>query len=303
MSRRWASWWLRALFWCSERAPWAPRLLRAPAVRLALLTSGSVRSATRANAARLLGPACSGRGARRYALGVLGRFYDAVLEIGSNSGRTPDQIAARVVEIGGREGYLGARAAGRGAVLVTAHLGSFETAIAVLRTIEPRVHVVFRRDEFAVFERLRSRQRERLGVLEAPVDEGLATWIALRDALARDEVVLMQGDRCMPGQRGVEVPFLGGRLRVPTGPARLARLAGAPVIPVFAIETDDGGVRVELTEPIEPGEHPARPGEPDPITPIVAHRIEGVVRAYPTQWLCLHPVLVEDQHPAGAGVS
>ena len=266
------------------------------AVRLAWATSGSVRHATGANARRLRGAQVSRRETRRYARGVIGRFYDAVLEIGTARATSPHTHAIQPESVEGREPYREARQAGRGAVLVTAHVGSFESAIGTLRTIENHVHVVFQRDEHELFETLRSRQRSRLGVREAPVDDGLATWMSLRDALERDEVVLMQGDRCMPGQRGVEVPFLGGHLRVPTGPARLARLTGSPVIPVFAIGEPGGGYRVVLTDPIVPGDHPHHSNQPDPIIPIIAERIEHVVREHPEQWLCLHPVLVEDRH-------
>ena len=51
-----------------------------------------------------------------------------------------------------------------------------------------------------------------VGFLEAPVDDGLSVWVGLRDALLRNEVVLMQGDRVMPGQRGMRLPFLSGHM-------------------------------------------------------------------------------------------
>lgn len=292
----WASLWLRLLFALASSMPWLPRLLRPVAVRSAWLTSRQIRDATRANAKRLIAPDVSEECARAFALLVIGRFYDAVLEFGTNRGLGPDELARRLEQVQGQERYDQARGLGRGAVLVTAHLGSFETAIGMLRQVEPRIHVVFQRDAFSSFERARSRQRRRLGVIEAPVDEGFTTWLGLRDALTADEVVLIQADRCMPGQRGVPVPFLGGHLRVPTGPVRLARLTGSPIIPVFALSMPKHRVRVVLGRPIHPADHarPA-PGQADPILGLIAAEIEGVVKEYPSQWLCLHPVLVEDQ--------
>jgi lauroyl/myristoyl acyltransferase len=102
--------------------------------------------------------------------------------------------------------YQEARRNQRGAVIVTAHLGCFELGMAALVEHEKRVHVVFRRDPSPRFDRLRSRLREMLGVREAPVDDGWATWSRLRDALSSDEVVLIQGDRVMPGQKGQPRP-------------------------------------------------------------------------------------------------
>jgi len=196
----------------------------------------------------------------------------------------------------GEEKYKIARSARRGAVLVTAHIGAFESGMAFLREQEPRVRVVFKRDPSSLFEQLRSAQRRRLGVVEMPVDDGLRTWAALRDALLDDEVALFQCDRVMPGQPGVEVPFLGGHLRVPIGPVKLARLTGSPIVPVFTTVGKQRRIDVELCEALWPADYPEpAPGEIDPmLTQIVGH-VERVVLAHPEQWLCLHPVLSEDR--------
>src|SRR5439155_1382943 len=83
-----------------------------------------------------------------------------------------------------------------------AHLGSFELGAAMLAKHERRIHVVFRRDRHWSFEQMRSEQRARLGIVEAPLDDGWDIWLRLREALLADEAVLLQGDRVLPGQRG-----------------------------------------------------------------------------------------------------
>jgi len=135
--------------------------------------------------------------------------------------------------------------------VVTAHLGSFETGVAALRMHEDNVHVVFVRDNLSGFESMRSAQRRRLGVHEAPIDDGWRTWMKLRDALRTDHVVMLQGDRVMPGQRGVVVPFLDGHIEVPSGPVKLALASGAPIVPIFAITDGRGGIDVHIEAPIE----------------------------------------------------
>jgi lauroyl/myristoyl acyltransferase len=296
LSDRCVAAWLILLFWHARHAPFVLRLLRPPILRGAWLLSPSMRRASLCNAARLLGPAGTASARRRVARAVVANCFDAVVEFGANRERSSEDIAAELVSVEGEEGYLTARRHGRGAILVTAHLGPFESAIAMLRRCEPRVHVVFRRDRMGLFERLRSAQHARLGVIEAPSDDGLNTWIALRDALCRDEVVLMQGDRVMPGQPGVRVPMLGGHMLVPTGPAKLARITGSPLIPVFAVRTPEG-VRITMEEAIWP-EHcslsQADRSSPDPAILTLTKTIEHFVQRYPEQWLCLHPVVLED---------
>jgi KDO2-lipid IV(A) lauroyltransferase len=183
----------------------------------------------------------------------------------------------------------------RGAIIVTAHLGSFELGLAMLGEFEKRIHVVFRRDRLSSFERLRTERRSSLNVEEAALDEGWGVWPRLRGALLADEVVLLQGDRLMPGQAGVMVPFLGGHIELPSAPVKLAMASGAPIIPIFTIRTGRGRFRVVIEEPItvEPG--PIRWDGPHPALLSLAGAIERQVARYPEQWLMLHRVWCEDR--------
>jgi KDO2-lipid IV(A) lauroyltransferase len=283
-----AEFWLRALFWFVGKAPSVPRLLRPVVIFVSWHTSKPMRLATLANAARLLGPRSSRKERGRLARRVVGNFFDAVVEFGAKPRPGVDEP-----EVTGREHYEAARRLGRGAILATAHLGSFEAAIGLVTARERRVHVVFQRDRIALFERLRKERHARMGVVEAPVDDGLRAWFALRDALNSDEVVLMQADRVMEGQPGVRAPFLGGHVMLPAGPVKLARVTGSPIVPVFAPRGADGRTRVVMEEPILVGEAPA-PGTIDPAQLRLAGAVERAVRAYPDQWLCLHAAWCED---------
>lgn len=294
LRERAAAFWLGVFFWHTLHAPWALRAFKPVAIWGTWGCSRQIRGATIANARWLLGESSS-RGARRD-LGrrVLSRFFDAVVEFGTNRRRSRSEILARGESVLGEERFNEARRAGRGAILVTAHLGSFETAMTMVAERERRVHVVFRRDGNPVFESMRSEQHARLGVIEAPVDDGLPMWLRLREALRADEVVLVQGDRVSPGESGVTVPFMGGHIRVPAGPAKLSRATGSPLIPTFAVLTQGGRVRVLLEEPIWPEMLDPAPGEPDPAVIRMASAIESCVKRYPDQWLVLYKAWCED---------
>jgi KDO2-lipid IV(A) lauroyltransferase len=200
-----------------------------------------------------------------------------------------EQLLDRIEHIEGDDRYRTVRALRKGAIIVTAHMGSFEVGMAALLEREKRVHVLFRRDALGLFEQTRSALRRRLGVNEVPVDEGLSVWLRLRDALARDEAVLIQGDRTMPGQKGRPVPFLGGHVVLPTGPVKLAMASGAPILPVFTIRLPDGRVRLFVEQPIV-----VRPEDSaEAALEQLASVIERYVRAYPDQWLMIHPAWCE----------
>ena len=294
MRQRAAAAWLALLFWFVAHMPRLARRLRPAGVWGAWAFSPATRRGTLANAGRAIEDrdGVAGypiAGYPRLARRMIGSFYDAVLEFGDARGGAPP-----LESVQGQHHYDAARAGGRGTILATAHMGSFEGAMALVARRERRVRVVFQRDPYPVFERLRRRRHERLGVLECPVDDGLPAWMRLRDALRAGEVVLLQADRVLPGQKGVAVPFLGGTLMMPEGLVKLARLTGSPILPVFAPRVP-GGVRIVVDEPIGVNPDPPPRGTIDPAQLLLAAAVERAIRAYPDQWLCLSPALVEDQ--------
>ncbi len=272
--------------------------LRPIACTAAPWCSGAMRAAINANSERIFGRPLRAREQRRFARRVIGSFYDFVLDVGRASKMSAEGLAGLVESVEGLDAYRAARKQGRGAVLVTAHVGTFEAGLAALAREEKRIRVVFKRDSVAAFERIRVRLHDALGVVEAPIDDGMGTLLALRDSLLNDEVVVMQGDRSVPGQKSAIVPFLHGHLRLPTGPVRLAQLTGAPIIPVFAIPTENGRYRVLLKPPIEV-ESDSNSAKDLPPTPskallALAASMAEVIAEYPHQWLVLEPVFHED---------
>jgi phosphatidylinositol dimannoside acyltransferase len=287
-----ADFWLRSLFFFSERLPWVPRATRGLFVWGAYQCSPAIREATAANARRILGEGADDATVRRVGRGVVGSFYDFVCDVGRSRGMSREELAGRIERVEGRERYLAMRQAGRGAIIVTAHMGSFEVGVAALLELEKRIHVVFKRDT-GRFERIRQGLRQRLGVVEQAVDEGWGVWVNLRDALKANEVVAIQGDRVMPGQKGSRVPFLGGHVLLPTGPVKLAIASGAPIVPVFSLRTAEGKIKLFVEEPIEVGH------DVDEAMATLAAVIGRYVAKYPEQWLVLHPAFEEDA--AGRG--
>ncbi len=289
-----ATFWIWILLWHLAHAPWVVWVLRPMILFFALRCSKSMLDGTGANARRLLGPGSSAAERRRLSHAVIRNFFEFIVELGRGHG--VEELRSRIESIEGREHYERARAAGRGTIVVTAHLGSFETGVAALREHEERVHVVFARDPLPIFERARAAQRERLGVIEAPVGLDWTMWVRLRDALRADEVILLQGDRVMPGQRGVRTVFFDGHVLLPAGPAKLALASGAPIVPVFAVLLPDGRVRIKMEEAVfvEEGDCP------EEVTRRLGRVIEGYVRRYPEQWLRVDRAWCEDQESAAS---
>ncbi|MDI1290818.1 MAG: lysophospholipid acyltransferase family protein [bacterium] len=285
---------LEPFFWLTTHTPKFARWLQPLLVRLVPLFAPTVSRHLQQNAKRIFGSTWSRQHQPAFTREVVNNFYQFVLDIGQSRDDSPEQLRAKIERVEGADAYRALRAGGRGAVLITAHLGSFEVGLAALTQVEPSVHVVYKRDLSGTFESMRMRLRQRLGVHEVPIDDGLTAWLTLRDALLNGEAVVMQADRAMPGQRSVVVPFLHGHLRVPTGAVRLARLTGSPIIPVFTIRSATGRFIVQIDPVIEPGNADSVPGASDSSVRAVAKSIEAVVANHPTQWLMLGPAFEED---------
>lgn len=290
---------LRALFGLASHAPWLLRAIRPLATRLVVLSSRSVREGIATNARRIFSKPLSRREERIFSARVIGSFYDFVLDVSRFRRASAEQLRSHIDGTDGLDAYNACRTAKRGVILVTAHMGSFEVGLAALVGAEPHVHVVYKRDAFPAFDRMRSELRERLGVGGIAIDDGWPALFAMRTALAHDEVVVVQGDRAMPGQRCQLVPVLGGHLALPVGPVTLARIVGSPIVPVFTVRTGRDRFRVHLLPPIEIEAverevHDTADGL-DPTLKRIAASIEQFIARYPEQWLVLSPAFVEDQ--------
>jgi lauroyl/myristoyl acyltransferase len=280
--------WLRLFFSLTASAPGLVRALKPVFVRLAYWFAPSIRRGTDANARRIFDEPLDARNLRKFSLAVIGYFYEFVYDVGRSLRASREELEQRIDSVEGHEKYLAARSSHRGAILLTAHMGSFELGAVALMQMNERVHIVFRRDQIDGFERLRSTLHQRLGIAEAPLDDKWTVWLRLRDALRADELVAIQGDRVMPGQNGMEMPFLNGHLLLPTGPVKLASASGAPIIPVFAVRTPDDRVRIFVEDAIEVP-HPLGDQAMAEAMRKIARVLATYVRAYPEQWLVLVP--------------
>jgi KDO2-lipid IV(A) lauroyltransferase len=275
--------------------PWILRAIKPVGVWLAIHCSGGLRQGTSANARRLLGAGATRTQHASFTSDVVGNFYDFVVDVGRSRAMSPFELRSRIEMIEGREAYLAVRREGGGAIIVTAHFGSFEVGLAALADVEPHIHVVFKRDRMDGFERIRRTLRRNLGIVEAPIDDGWETWIGLRNALASNHVVVMQGDRAMPGQKAQAVSMLGGHVLLPLGPLKLAQISGSPIIPVFTLRRPDGRFRLIVESPIRiDTEAQLIDGVPPALLQLGAI-IAKHVSAHPEQWLTLTPAFVEDK--------
>jgi lauroyl/myristoyl acyltransferase len=171
----------------------------------------------------------------------------------------------KLVEIRGREHLDAALAGGKGAILCSAHFGSYDSAFSVLyasgfplTTIgrwwrkAPGVSSAERRFWDLVWVRRIQRHRQRPHIEPWPGRVQVAAQAAI--ALGANEVVTISSDAApldADRTRTVEVAFLGRQARLLPGVVTLARLTGAPVLMAFVYRLADYRHQVlEISPPV-----------------------------------------------------
>lgn len=201
-----------------------------------------------------------------------------------------------------RDAVLAALGAGRGVVVVTGHIGSWDIAAKGLREAACRVHVVMSREADAATQEFVATARARAGVQVVLTDESVFSSLRLIRALRRNEIVAIQLDRSA-GSGGVRwLPFLGAAAPFPSGPFVLARLAGSPVVPVFAPRLGRRHYRIHIGEPVAVPRAARDPLVLDRVMLEVVEQLEEIVRRHPRQWFQFAPFWPEPELAARDGV-
>lgn len=192
------------------------------------------------------------------------------------------------LDVPGENSLTAALRRGRGAVIVTGHVGSWEIAAKGLRDYETRVNLVMARESNRSIQDHARRAREEAGLRVIYSDTSVFSSFNMIRALRRNEIVAMQLDRPLDAGGTRRVEMFGRPALFPSGPFVLARLAGSPVIPVFAARLGRRHYAVRIGRSYEV------PRERDPavlervMTAVVAE-FEDAVRAHPEQWFQFSP--------------
>nr|WP_255575310.1 acyltransferase [Caldovatus aquaticus] len=143
--------------------------------------------------------------------------------------------AGYAVEVVGLETLDARLRAGRGVILLGAHLGSFEVLRVLAGAgcpveIRPMMYEENARQADALFNALDPARAGSVIALGRP-----DTMLRARECLERGGIVGLLGDRAPSGERMLRVPFLGAEAPFPAGPHLLAHVLGAPVMLFFGL--------------------------------------------------------------------
>jgi lauroyl/myristoyl acyltransferase len=252
-------------------APLAARLPASLAYRIACWRGdwgfryrAGKRSETVRNLRRVLGDELGPEEAERLAREFFRMISCEVIDVMRLRGQA--RSLGKLVEIRGREHLDDALAGGKGAILCTAHFGSYNSTFSLLhasgfpltsigRSLPnqmPGMSSAERRLWDLVYIRRLRRHRRRPGIeLQRGQVQGAAQAIAV---LRANEVLTISSDAPpldADRARAVDVPFLGRQARLLPGVVSLSGLTGAPVLMAFTYRSADYRHQVlEISPPV-----------------------------------------------------
>jgi len=278
--------WFPFFRWMARTLPTVgvARLAEATAER-AIWERDSVREAILDNYAAVLGLPRNSRDVERAGREMVSRHSRLWIDLLRYSGRADIDPSKLVSERIGDAPLLAAHGEGKGAILLTAHVGNFEIGGMFLAKLGIKVAVVYVPDPSPVIEKHRNDARRLLGVEGIPIDRSPFGFLPVLRALENNAYVAIQGDRDVSGT-GVKMPFFGKTASFPVGPFRISQASGAPIFPVFVLQEEDGRYRTVVEPPIRVAQargEAAHAAVLDGLAAFVA-RMEATIRSYPTQW-------------------
>ncbi len=176
-------------------------------------------------------------------------------------------------------------AAGKGAVAVTLHIGSFEMMVRAVPAYGIPVTAIGRpignrllRDEI-------QRQRTSTG---AEVLIHRSVLPKMLRAVKQGRAVAVLNDQYARRSRGAFVPFLGARASTSLGPAVLALRSAAPMVVVYSTRVGPEHHHMVIRPPLEAPDTGDRRKDAELLTARCNEALGEIIRAHPEQWMWSH---------------
>lgn len=174
---------------------------------------------------------------------------------------------------------------GRGAFLLTLHLGNGDMAIAGLALHDIPLTVVSKIFKVQWLNDFWFNVRSRLGTEFIPPRN--SSYEILK-ALKKKKTIGFVLDQFMGPPIGVRTQFFGKETGTAMGLAVMVKRSKAPVVPIYFYREDDGTTVIRFEKEIPFEEKESKDETIRHMTQTYTDKIESIVRLYPEQWMWVH---------------
>ena len=180
-----------------------------------------------------------------------------------------------------------ARAFGKGVLVVSCHMGSYEVVSAIWSaTLAPVSFFAEELEPRALYEWYRD-TRARLGISVLTLDHGGIRRVL--EALHEQEMVITAIDRDITGT-GYLMPFFGKLAPIPLGPAAIALRLGTPLFPVCVYRLPDDTYMAEGAPLVYAKSTGNARADQVSATEQLLRNIERFIQQHPEQWHVPHRI-------------
>lgn len=185
-----------------------------------------------------------------------------------------------------------------GAIILTAHMGSYDLGAHLFSEMSDRRIVMVRAPEVDPDTRRYEQELhgrtvgDRLKIDFSTRASDLA--LDLLDSLRQGEIVAVQGDRVTAGIATFPATLFGKRTRLPSGPFALAMAARVPIYPLFIFRIARRRYRLVVGKPIEVVRTRDRDEAIGRAMNGWTRELETVIRAAWFQWFAFDPYYSEE---------
>lgn len=202
-------------------------------------------------------------------------------------------------EIEGAE-LLDQLATAHGAIVLTAHMGSYDLGAALFaQKFNREIRMVRAPEPDTLTERHLTASVEQSGAGAVKVDYNTAGALLsfdLLSAVRRGEIVSIQGDRVIPGVANAQGTLFGRSVALPSGPFTLALVSEAPIFPLFIVRAGYRRYRIIVRDPVI-AERGGGKTRDEAIAQVLAYWcevLEQVIAQNWNQWFALVPAFEND---------
>ena len=191
----------------------------------------------------------------------------------------------RCITVHGWHNLEGARKMGKGVILVTAHLGSFDMGMQILATQPTKVTVLAEPLEPEALLTHITGLRKSKGLTLIPVHSGVKNVIM--QSLHRGEIIVLACDRDFR-KDGYRSSFFGEETTIPPGSVRIAMRTGAAVVPAFNLRRGNNHYDAYFEPALEivTGGDEALARNMEQLIRVM----EKYIELYPEQWVVFSPI-------------
>lgn len=172
----------------------------------------------------------------------------------------------------------------KGCIVISAHLGNWELAGAVLAKLGYPLSIVALPHQDPRVNAFFNAQREFFGTTVIPTTTAIRRCI---EHLKDNRLLAILAERDFT-QHGIPMDFFGFKTIIPKGAALFSLKTGAPIIPAFFIRMPNDDFYIDFMKPIYPPQQKKAKYTDEDMMDLMRQyvpAIEDEIRKYPDQWL------------------